>query len=63
MAGLFLRVGARLIVRPNGLEPFSGVVRWISGDFAGIEFDRPMYGPVIDYLALQHAAKVQVGRA
>ncbi|MCJ2183803.1 PilZ domain-containing protein [Novosphingobium sp. 1949] len=63
LAGLFLKVGARLILRPSGLEAFSGVVRWISGDFAGIEFDRPMYGPVVDHLALQHAARIEYRRA
>ncbi|MBT0669821.1 PilZ domain-containing protein [Novosphingobium profundi] len=60
MGGLFVRVGARLILRPSGLEAFGGSVRWICGDFAGIEFDRPMYGPVVDHLAIQHAAQGQL---
>lgn len=63
ITGLFLKVGGRLIMRPSGLEPFSGIVRWISGDFAGVEFERPMYGPVVDHLALQHRAQVEYRRA
>jgi hypothetical protein len=55
MRGLYVRVGARLIMRPQGLEGMPGVVRWVSGDHAGVEFDRPIYGPVLDHLAKQHA--------
>ncbi len=57
MTGLFIKVGSRLILRTSGLEALSGVVRWVSGDFAGVEFDRTLYGPVLDYLALQHGAR------
>jgi hypothetical protein len=28
-----------------------GVVRWVSADLAGVEFDRPIYGPVLDHIA------------
>lgn len=52
---LRFRVGARVMVRPQGMEILTGVVRWISGEVAGIEFDRPLYGPVIDHLTLTHA--------
>lgn len=54
MRGIFFRVGARLIVRPAGLEGMSGVVRWVSSDLAGVEFDRPLYGPVLDHIVASH---------
>lgn len=53
---LFFKVGTRVIIRPEGMEGLTGVVRWISNDKAGIEFDTPIYGPVIDHLAVQHCA-------
>lgn len=48
---LFFKVGTRVVIRPDGLEGLTGVVRWIAGDKAGVEFDRPIYGPVIDHIA------------
>lgn len=59
MRGIYFRVGTRLIVRPNGMESMSGVVRWVSGDLAGVEFDRPLYGPVLEHIAITHAARVR----
>lgn len=55
MRGLYFRVGTRLIIRPQGMEGLPGVVRWIRSDFAGVEFDRPIYGPVLEHLAQAHA--------
>lgn len=54
--GIYFRVGARLIVRPSGMEGMSGVVRWVSSDLAGVEFDRPLYGPVLDHIAATHGS-------
>lgn len=51
---LFFRPGTRLIVKPQGMEGMSGVVRWVRGDQAGIEFDRPLYGPIVDFIARQN---------
>jgi hypothetical protein len=53
---LFFRVGTRVVIRPEGMEGLSGIVRWISGDKAGVEFDNPLYGPVIDHLAAHFSA-------
>lgn len=53
---LFIRLGVRVIVRPEGMEGLSGVVRWIVGNRAGIEFDRPLYTPVVDHLVAHYAA-------
>ncbi len=52
--GLFFRVGTRVVVRPDGLEGLTGVVRWIEGDYVGVEFDRLIYQPVVDHLIRVH---------
>lgn len=54
--GLFVRVGLKVVIRPEGLEGVLGTVRWIDGERAGIEFDKPLYEPVVDHLARLHAA-------
>lgn len=58
---LAVRIGMRIVIRPQGLEGVGGVVRWIEGQHAGIEFDAPLYGPVVDHLGLMHAANQPVG--
>jgi len=50
-----------VVIRPEGLEGLTGVIRWIEGNRAGIQFDRPIYGPVFDHLAAIHARGQQVG--
>ena len=57
---LAVRTGMRIVIRPQGLEGVSGVVRWIEGAHAGIEFDAPLYGPVVDHLSRLHAASQPV---
>lgn len=57
---LALRAGARVVIRPEGLEGLTGVVRWIAGTMAGVEFDMPIYGPVVDHLAGLHRANTAV---
>jgi len=53
---LFFRVGTRVVIRPEGMEGLTGIVRWIDRDCAGIEFDLPIYEPVFDHLVARHAA-------
>ena len=53
--GLFVQVGMRVTVRPAGLEALLGTVRWIEGVTAGIEFDSPLYPPVVAHIAARHA--------
>lgn len=53
--GLFFRVGTRVVVRPQGLEGLTGIVRWVDGDIAGVEFDSPIYQPVVDHLIRLHS--------
>jgi hypothetical protein len=56
--GVYFRVGARVMLRPEGMEALSGLVRWVRGDLAGIEFDRPIYRPVLDHLVTIHGSKI-----
>lgn len=48
--GLVMGVGDLVVVRPEGLEGLCGVIRWIKGHSAGIEFERPLYPAVVDHL-------------
>ena len=53
---LSIRIGQRIVIRPQGLEGVSGVVRWIDGQDAGIEYDAPLYEHVVDHLGRLYAA-------
>lgn len=53
---LAVRIGLRIVIRPQGLEGVCGIVRWIEGQQAGIEFEAPLYEPVVDHLSQLHAA-------
>lgn len=54
LPSLRLKVGSRVIVKPEGLEAIAGIVRWTSKGRAGIEFNRPLYEPVLDDLSRRH---------
>ena len=56
--GVLLQIGGRVVIRPEGLEGLTGIVRWVDGHEAGIEFDCPLYGPVVDHLSAIHAVSV-----
>ena len=47
----FFRVGTRVSIRPEGMEAISGTARWLDDTHVGIEFDHPLYIPVVDHLA------------
>jgi hypothetical protein len=49
-AGLLLRPGARVLVRPDCIEGIPGIVRWTTPESAGIEFERELYAPLVDHL-------------
>lgn len=53
----------RVVIRPQALEGLTGIIRWISGDCAGVEFDRPLHGPVVDHLVRLHATFTPEWRA
>lgn len=63
MRGIYFRVGTRVVLRPQGLEGITGIVRWVSGDLSGVEFDRPIYAPVVDHIAATHPAFIAERRA
>lgn len=52
---MYLTIGARVMIKPDGLEAITGVIRWLSGNRAGVQFDTPLYGPVFEHLSNQHA--------
>lgn len=60
ICGLAFRLGSRVLLRPEGMEGLTGVVRWIAGDAAGVEFDQPLYGPVVEHLIRRHGVAVEV---
>lgn len=47
---LILGVGDQVVIRPEGLEGLTGVIRWVKNHSAGIEFDRELYAPVVEHL-------------
>ena len=53
---LFVRVGLRVLIKPDGMEGLSGVIRWIEGNRAGVQFDAPLYAPVVEHLSNQFSA-------
>ena len=53
---LTLRPGARVVMRPSGMEGLCGEVRWVDGHEAGIEFERPLYQPVVEHLHRLYAS-------
>ena len=57
---LFVKVGARVMIKPEGMEGLTGVIRWVDGFRAGIEFDTRIYAPVLEHLAAAHAAQQTV---
>ncbi len=52
---LNLRPGARVIVRPAGMEGLCGTVRWAGRHEAGIEFERPLYPAVAEHMHRSYA--------
>ena len=50
-------VGARVVIKPDGMEAISGVVRWLADRRAGVQFDMPLYGPVVEHLSQQYSPR------
>lgn len=50
-----VKVGGRVVIRPEGMEGLGATVRWISGNRMGVEFDSPLYQPVVDHLTTRYA--------
>jgi hypothetical protein len=48
--GLTLKVNQRVLVKLLPLEVLAGKIIWVEDRTAGIEFERPLYKPVLDHL-------------
>lgn len=55
VTGIALLVGMRLVIRPREIDGLTGIVRWLSGEFCGVEFDKPLREAVVDHLVSLHA--------
>lgn len=53
-----LRPGQQVVIRLQSIEGLPGKVCWVRGKRAGVKFDRPLYGPVVE-----HLVKVQLTAA
>ena len=51
-------IGSPVFVRLDGLAPLRATVRWQDGAIAGLEFDHPLYIPVLDHLLKQWSFEV-----
>lgn len=45
-----LKIGSALTIRIETLGPFDATVRWIEQDVVGVQFARPLYGPVFEHI-------------
>jgi len=45
-----LRPGQQIVVRLQSIEGLPGRVCWVKGKRAGVKFDRPLYGPVVEHI-------------
>jgi hypothetical protein len=45
-----LKAGQLVVVRLESLEALPGQVVWVRGNRAGVKFERPLYGPVVEHL-------------
>ena len=45
-----LRPGQLVVVRLQSFEGLPGKVCWVRGKRAGVKFDRPLYGPVVEHI-------------
>ena len=52
---LSVRPGAKVVLRPEHMEGLCGTVRWVCAHEAGIEFERPLYAPVVEHLHRKYA--------
>ncbi|NOW46784.1 hypothetical protein FHW96_002948 [Novosphingobium sp. SG751A] len=63
---LSLAVGTRVMLKLDGLEAISCTVRWVESGQCGLQFERPIYEPVVEHLCRLHvqmSGEVQDWRA
>lgn len=51
-----LPLGTVIALYIEDVGPFPATVRWSRDGWIGIQFDLPVYGPVLDHLSLTHGA-------
>lgn len=54
---LSLVAGTRVMLKLDGLEALSCTVRWVTGSQCGLQFERPIYEPVVEHLCRLHVRK------
>ncbi|MBK6801668.1 PilZ domain-containing protein [Novosphingobium sp.] len=47
-------LGRDITIQPEGMEGWVGRVAWRHDDRIGLQFDRPLYGPVVEHLIKRH---------
>ena len=57
---MMVKVGARIVVRPEGMEGLPSTVRWIRGNAIGVEFDAPLYLPIVEHLCRRYPADTPI---
>jgi PilZ domain len=58
-----LKPRQQVVVRLDSLEGLPGVVCWVRGKRAGVKFDRPLYGPVVEHLVRVQLTEVPKAKA
>lgn len=51
---LTLTVGTRVLLKLDALEAISCTVRWTESNQCGLQFERPIYEPVVEHLCRLH---------
>lgn len=46
-----------VVIKPQGIEGLSGAVRWVLGEMAGIQFERPIHEAVLRLLLYEPAPR------
>ncbi len=49
----YLPRGALINIRIDGMGPFDAAVVWQSSGDTGIQFAKPLYGPILDHIVTQ----------
>lgn len=52
-----LRLEDQITIFLGSIGPFKATVRWRSQDSVGIEFDKPLYTPVLDHICAEFAVR------
>ena len=48
-----LTPGVQITIRVGPIGPIPATVRWCEGQVVGVEFEDPIYGPVLDHIRSQ----------